>query len=433
MDVEMKPAASALASLPDDLLCVLVPESRVLLMSRTCRRIQQTLERGRCGVDVRVLNKVNYDLRLGNLVPPCVNNLQLNFRIRRFEYSLSVHSIQLKFSQFEELTFVHLRVLKMHSNQMAELHLLSLLYMLTLSSDLRAFEFTEQSLKSRHVPPLAEVIGSFRRLEVLNLHNNYFVFDSLGLILDAVQTSSLSTLVLSSNSCEDSSKTLKLCRVLHLNCNTLTSLNLSCMRLRTPEFDALVDAIGACGHLQTLNLAQNHLHYGCLLQVLKATAECPLQSFDWSGNRLGSAGTFVLSSHILRSSAWKTQLRELKLRMCDVYHGLHHLSDALVTCTALHSLDISSNSVYAHEVVRLLAGTSLASLNIGYNNISDYGMQLVLQAVLHTTTLRHLEILGNHMSRHTLRQFRRMRAKTRISTCIPKHPCVCNACRSRLA
>ena len=39
----------------------------------------------------------------------------------------------------------------------------------------------------------------------------------------------------------------------------------------------------------------------------------------------------------------------MKLCMCDVYHGLHHLSEALIMCTALHTLDISSNSVYAHE------------------------------------------------------------------------------------
>jgi hypothetical protein len=431
MDAEITPAACSLAALADDLLCVLVPESRVLLMSRTCKRMRQTLERGRCGVDVRVLRGVSYDSRLGGLVPPGVNELQWSFRIRRFEYAHSLHSIQLQFCDFEELTFTHLRVLKMHSNQLAELQLLSLLYMLSLSSELRAFEFTEQSLKSRHIAPLAEVVGAFPRLEVLNLRNNYFVFDALGLVLDAVQTSSLATLDLSSNSCEDGGKTLKLCRVLHLNCGALTSLSLAGMRLRTPEFDALVDALGACRRLQALNLAKNNLHYGCLMQVLKATAQCPLQSFDWSGNRLGSAGTFVLASHILDSTAWHAHLRELKLRMCDVYHGLHHVSHALIACTALRTLDISSNSVYAHEVVKLMASSSLTSLDIGYNYISDHGMQLVLQAALEAPALRHLEILGNHMSRHTIRQFRRMRAKTRISTSLPRNPCECNKCAYR--
>jgi len=429
MDAEMKTAACVLTNLPDDLLCLLVPQCRVLLMSHTCTRMQSVLERGRCDVDLRVAKKVCCDVRLGNLMLAGVRSLQMCFKIRRFECRAGLRSIQIKFCDFEELTFMYLRVLKMHSNQLADVHLQALLYMFTLSRDLRVFEFTEQSLKCRHVPVLADSIRCFPRLEVLNLHSNYFVFDSLGIVLDAVQTSSLSTLILSSNSCEDADKTLKLCRVLHQNCNTLWSLNLSSMRLRTPEFDALVDALGACSRLQSLNLSQNHLHYGCLMQVLRATAQCPLQSFDWSGNRLGSAGTFALASHIQHSNVWKTQLRELKVRMCDVYHGLHYLGETLIACTALHTLDLSSNSVYAHEVVKLLASTSLTSLNISHNYISDHGMQLVLEAATHGTTLRQLEILGNHMSRHTIRQFRRMAARTHISTYIPKNPCVCNTCR----
>jgi hypothetical protein len=333
------------------LLCVLVPDSRVLLMARTCKRIQRVLEMGRCGVDLRVCKKLCYDLRLGNLMPPGVNSLQMNFRIRLFECIVGLRCIQIRFCDFEELTFMHLRVLRMHSNQLADVHLLALLSMFKFSSDLRVFEFTQQTLKCRHIQLLSDSIACFPRLEVLNLHNNYFVFDSFGLVLDAVQTSSLSTLTLSSNSCEDPDKTLKLCRVLRQNCNTLTSLNLSGMRLRTPEFDALVDALGACRLLQSLDLSQNHLHYGCLMQVLTATAECPLQSFDWSGNRLGSAGTFVLASHIKHSDVWKAQLRDLKVHMCDVYHGLHHLGEALATCTTLHTLDICRIVYVIHTIL----------------------------------------------------------------------------------
>jgi hypothetical protein len=85
--------------------------------------------------------------------------------------------------------------------------------------------------------------------------------------------------------------------------------------------------------------------------------------------------------------------------------------------------------VYAHEVVQLMASTSLTSLNVSYNNISDHGMQLVLQRAVQATTLRELQVIGNHMSRHTIRQFRRMRGRTRMHTYIPKCPYVCNACR----
>ena len=430
MNSQINTRMCLLMSIPDDLLYRIVPDSRVLLMYRTCKRMQEILERGRCGLDLRVLRKVAHDLRLGNLVTRDVNNLQLSFQIRRFEYSLSLHCIQLKFSDFEELTFMHLQILKMHDNSLAEPHLHYLLHMLTFSRDLRTFEFTQQSIKCRNIPFLAHCIRMFTALEVLNLNHNYMIFDALELVLDAVKTSSLSALTLSTNSCEDDSKTLKLCGVLRMNCNTLRVLNLSCMRLRTREFESLVAAIGACSHLECLDMSQNHLHYGCLMEVLRATAECRLKTFNWSGNRLGSAGTFVLGSHITQSNVLRTTLTELKLRMCDVYHGMNNLGIALTLCTSLRSLDLSSNSVLAHEVVKVLEIPSLTTLDISQNQISDYGMRLILQRAIRSTSLRYLHLNGNHLSRFTISAFRRMKRKGRVHMTVPKHACGCDVCRN---
>jgi len=418
-----------LLSVPDDLLCCIVPASRMLLMSRTCRRIQHVLQRGRCDMDLRVHKKVRYDVRVVKLMPVAVNNLQWYFKIRRFECFVGLRSTQIPFCDFEELTFMHLRVLRMHANQLEEEHLLALLNMFKFSRGLSVFEFTGQMIKCRHVPVLAESITSFSRLEVLNLQNNYFVFDSLELVLDAVQTSCLSTLTLSTNSCEDDRKTLKLCNVLRMNRNTLHVLNLSSMRLCKAEFESLVAAIGACEHLKCLDMSQNHLNYGCLMDLLRAIAECPLTSFNWSGNRLGSAGTFVLANHILHNPRFKTSLTEIKIRMCDVYHGLHYLNAALNLCTSLRTLDLSSNSVFGHEVVDVLQNTSLTSLDISQNFISDCGMRLVLQRVFQSTTLKHLMFSGNHMSKYTLRELRRRKKKSRVSMTGPKTACLCNVCR----
>jgi len=428
MNLQNKTGMCLLLSLPEDLLTGLIHDSRVLLMYRTCKKMQEILERGKCGVDLRVLRKVTYDLRLGNLVAPDVNNLQLSFQIRRFEYSLSLYSIQLKFCDFEELTFMHLRILKMHYNQLEESHLLYLLHMFTFSCSMNTFEFTQQSIKCRNIPFLAQCINSFTALEVLNLDCNYMIFDSLELVLDALQTSSLTSLTLSTNSCEDDHKTLKLCKVLRMNCNTLTVLNLSSMRLRTGEFTSLVDSIGACVHLQYLDMSQNHLHYGCLMDLLRATAECPLKAFNWSKNRLGSAGTFVLASHITQSCLLKSTLTELKLRMCDIYHGLYHLGVALSLCTALCTLDLSNNAVFAHEVVDILENTSLTSLDISDNYISDYGMRHILQRAVQSQSLKNLMVKGNHMGRHTIKEFRRIKRKGRISMNIPKTRCLCGVC-----
>ena len=418
-----------IACVPDDLLCnFLVPESRVLLMARTCKRFRSVLENGRCAVDIRVKKKVRHDAQLAMLFATGMNNIQFHFRIRHFECCASMHLLQLKFCDCEELTLMHLRTLKMDSNQLAELHMMCLFYMLTFSSDMRSFEFTQQSLKCRHVPLLANSISRFTRLETLDLDNNYFVFDSLGLVLDAVQTSTLSTLNLSTNSCEDACKMLKLCRVVHVNCKSLQVLSLSFMRLRNAAFDLLVNAMSACRFLHSLDLSRNHLHYGCLMDVLNATSGCHLQSFNWSGNRLGSAGTFVLANHLMHNKIWKRTLREIKLSSCDVYNGLRYLSDALVMCTALTTLDISNNSAYAHEVANILNNETITSLYMNNNYISDYGMQLILQRTMRSTTLKDIHVLGNHFSMHTLRQYRRMKRKKKMTISIPRTPCPCGIC-----
>jgi hypothetical protein len=419
-----------ITSIPDDVLCgALVPECRVLLMARTCRKMRDTLERQQCAVDIRVSNRVSYDARLVRLVPTGVNNLQLNFRIRRFECFAHMRFFQLKFSDFEELALMHLRTLRMHSNQMNEVQLMSLLYMLTFSGDMRTFEFTEQGLRSRHVPCLAHSMSCFGRLETLNLDKNYLIFDSLGVVLDAVQTSTLTTLNLATNSCEDAGKMLQLSRVVRMSCSALKTLNLSCMRLCVSDLDVLLESIGACTALESLDLSKNHLHYGCLTDVLNATAACPrLRSFGWAGNRLGPAGTFVLANHIMHNQSLRGALQELNLRMCDVCNGLQYLAEALVLCTSLHTLDISNNSVYSHEVARILTNAPIASLDISSNYISDYGMRHILDCVMRSRTLKDLHVLGNHMSKWTIRRLRHIKSSKRMTVRIPRKSCPCNTC-----
>lgn len=421
--------ACPLLVIADDLLCDLVPDCRVLLMSQTCKRVRAALQRGRCGVDVILRKHIGSDVRRTMLVPGGMNTLQKHFKIKRFEYYGLVRNVSLKFVEFEEVTFMHLSTLRMHCCQLKETHLLYLMHMLTYSQNMRTFEFTQQGLKCRQAQWLAECIRCFPKLETLNLNLNYFVFDALGVVLDAVQTSTLSTLDLSTNSCEDNAKTMQLCRVIQTNCITLKTLNLSFMRLRNHAFDSLVNALSTCRFLESLDLSQNHLNWGSLMDVLKATAACHLQSFNWSGNRLGSAGTSILANHIMHNARWKTTMREIKVNMCDVYNGMQSLEDALLTCTRLHTLHIASNAVYASEVANILSNTSITNLDISSSYISDYGMQLILERSMKSTTLRNLNVDYNHMTMHTLRKFRLMRKRKQMTVQLPATPCPCDVCK----
>jgi Ran GTPase-activating protein (RanGAP) involved in mRNA processing and transport len=423
----------ALLRVPEDVLCSqVIPDCRVLLLARTCKRMHAVLTARASPVHVTVRKKVLTDSRLAEEFTEGMNRVQALFRIRHFEcmsFSNATRCVELKLCELEDLTFLHLRHLKMHHNQLRETHLMNLLYILKASHDLRTFEFTQQSLKARHVPALASAIGCFASLEVLNVENNFLVFDGLGTVLDAVQSSTLSTLKLSTNCCEDSGKTLKLCRVIYCNCNCLKIIDLSFMRLRNTAFEALGNAISTCKLLESLDLSRNHLHCGCLVQVLDSTSNClNFHSFNWSGNRLGSAGTFLLANHIMNHDALKSSMRELKLRSCDVYNNMQLLTTALTLCTSLRALDISGNAVLAHEVSALFRHTRIRSLDISDNYISDFGMRALLPLAMENNTLHELHVDGNHLTRHCVKLLRKMKKIKGMKITVPKPSCLCTMC-----
>ena len=130
------------------------------------------------------------------------------------------------------------------------------------------------------------------------------------------------------------------------------------MRLRNTAFASLAGAISTCALLESLDLSRNHLHGGSLLEVLDSTTHCPrLHSFNWSGNSLGSAGTFLLANHIANNAAWKSTMQAVSLRSCDMFHNMPHLAKALTLCTRLQTLDISGNGLLAHEIAPLFRET----------------------------------------------------------------------------
>jgi Leucine-rich repeat (LRR) protein len=422
-----------LLSVPEDVLCSLaIPDCRVLLMASTCRSMHKVLSTRCAPVQVTVRQQVLTNSRLAKEFTAGMNRMQDIFRIRHFEcigFLNAKRCVELKFCELEDLTFLHLQHLKMHHNQLRETHLMNLLYILKFSKHLRTFQFTQQNLMARHVPALADAISCFTALEVLDVENNFLVFDCLGIVLDAVQSSTLSTLKLGTSSCEDSGKTLKLCRVIHCNCNCLKVLDLSFMRLRNTAFASLAGAISTCALLESLDLSRNHLHGGSLLEVLDSTTHCPrLRSFNWSGNRLGSAGTFLLAHHITNNTAWRSTMRALRLRSCDMFHNMVHLTKALTLCTSLESLDISGNGVLAHEVAALFQETRLRALDMSDNYISDFGMRTLLRLAMHSNMLQALHVEGNHLTKYSVGLLRKMKKTRGMTMTVPRITCRCDKC-----
>jgi len=420
-----------LLSVPEDVLCSLVPASRVLLMARTCKAIRRALTARASPVHVTVREQVLKDSRLADAFISGMHRTQALFRIWRFECIVSFATlVQLRLCEFEDLTFLHLRHLKLHNTHLREPNLLNLLYMLTFSHDLRTFEFTQQTLFARHVPAMADAIRCFPALEVLNVENNFLVFDTLGMVLDAVQSSTLSTLKLSKNRCEGSVQTAKLCRVIRTNSSCLKVLELSFTNLRNTNIESLAAAIGTCALLESLDLSRNHLHCACLLAVVQSTSRCRrLQSFNWSRNCLGSTGTFFLANHITNSDVWKSSMRSLNLRSCDMYDNVQQLTAALTLCTSLHTLDISGNAVMAHEVVALFQHARIRSLDISDNHIPDLGMRALLRHAMQSNMLHELHVDGNHLTAHSLRLLRKMRQEKGMTIVVPRE-CFCNICHS---
>jgi hypothetical protein len=155
----------ALLGLPEDVLCSLaIPDCRVLLMARTCKRMHAALTARASPVHITVRKQVLKDARLAKLFASGMLEMQALFQIRHFECIArfsAARCVELNLCDFEDLTFLHLRHFKMHNNQLREMHLANLLHMLTFSHDLRTFEFTQQSLLARHAPALAYAISRF--------------------------------------------------------------------------------------------------------------------------------------------------------------------------------------------------------------------------------------------------------------------------------
>jgi len=427
--------ACALLSVPDDVLCSLaIPDCRVLLMARTCKRLRTALTARASPVHITVRKQVLKDARLAKRFTSGMHQMQALFRIRHFECIARFSAprcVELKLCEFEDLTFLHLRHFKMHNNQLRDMHLANVLHMLTFSHDLRTFEFTQQSLLARHAPALAYTVSRFPLLEVLDIANNFLIFETLGTILDNVQSSTLSTLKLSSNSCEGTRQMVQLCRVIHTNCNCLRVLELSCLRLRSTAVDCLVGALRTCELLESLDLSRNHLPSLCLVAILEGTSGCRhLHSFNWSGNWLGSAGTLFLANHIAQSDAWKRSMRALRLRNCDIYNNVQQLTLALADCRSLHTLDISGNAVLAHEVVALLQHMRIRSLDISNNHISDSGMRALLRLAMQSNMLHELHVDGNHITTHSLRLLRKMKRTRGMKITLPAVLCFCNVCEA---
>ena len=419
-----------LFALSDDLLTeMIVPQCRALMMSRTCSKMRTTMQRANVGIDVVLTQKCHDIHRVALMAPSGVNALQDNFKIRRFESQSTGECVELKFFYFEELCFMHLRTLRMQQNQIADMHLVALLHCFTYSSGMITFEFVRQSLKTRHIPLLAHCLRGFTLLQNLNLEDNFLIFDSLLLLLDAVQTSTLRTLNLASNSCEDSDKMSSLCRVVEMSANTIQVLNLAYMRLYKLDIVHLVHVLEMCDQLQALDLSQNNLTYDTLIDVLHALRDKPIQKFKWGGNRLGAAGTFVLTDYMTHNETWRRSLQELDLRFCEVYGGMQHLGTVLQGCHALQTLDISHNLVYAHVAANLLQCSCIASLNLHNTHMSDFGMQLIIQTAAQSSSIKKLEVTGNHMSASTIKRLGHLKRTKKIKMEIPRQHCGCGTCR----
>ena len=84
--------------------------------------------------------------------------------------------------------------------------------------------------------------------------------------------------------------------------------------------------------------------------------------------------------------------------------------------------------MYASEVASILSNTSITNLDISSSYISDYGMRHILDCVMRSRTLKDMHVLGNHMSKWTIRRLRHIKSSKRMTVRIPRKSCPCNTC-----
>ncbi|XP_077326741.1 NACHT, LRR and PYD domains-containing protein 12-like [Lithobates pipiens] len=260
--------------------------------------------------------------------------------------------------------------------------------------NIKSLRLDENHLTDSSCPHLASGIRNNQTLRRLNLYRNNLEGPHFRDLMEALTTSRIEELLLSSNRLTDSS-------CLHLasgirNNQTLRTLNLYGNNLEGPHFRDLMEAL-TTSWIEELQLDKNHLtDSSCPHLASGIRNNQTLRTLILSGNNLEGLDFMDLMEALTTSRI--EELRLLSNHLTD--SSCPHLTSGIRNNQTLRTLNLSVNNLegpHFRDLMEALTTSRIEQLRLSSNHLSDSSCPHLASGIRNNQTLRTLDLSGNNL------------------------------------
>ncbi|XP_040188016.1 NACHT, LRR and PYD domains-containing protein 12-like [Rana temporaria] len=418
------------------------PHFRDLMEALTTSRIEElrfsfnTLTDSSC-LHLASVVRNNQTLRILNL---CGTNLK-GPHFRKLMKALTtsrIEELQLPSNNLTDSSCPHLasgirnnqtlRTLNLSHNHLEGPHFRDLMEALT-TSRIEELQLYDNDLTDSSCPHLASGIRNNQTLRTLNLSKNNLEGPHFRDLIEALTTSRIEKIDLTSNHLTDSA-----CP--HLasgirNNQTLRKLDLSTNNLEGPHFRDLMEAL-TTSRIEELHLDSNHLE----------DSSCPHLASGIRNNqtlRTLSLSWNYLKGHCrdLMEALTTSRIEELQL---DRNHltdsSCPHLASVIRNNQTLRRLDLSVNNLegpHFRDLMEALPTSRIEELQLSYNQLTDSSCPHLASGIRNTQILRRLNLSDNNLEGPHFRELMEALTTSRIEELLLRYNHLTNSSCPHLA
>ncbi|XP_040190790.1 NACHT, LRR and PYD domains-containing protein 12-like isoform X2 [Rana temporaria] len=303
-----------------------------------------------------------------------------------------------------------LRTLNLSVNNLEGPHFRDLMEALT-TSRIKELQLSSNQLTDSSSPHLASGIRNNRTLRTLDLSRNNLEGPHFRDLMESLATSRIEELQLDGNRLTDSSSP-------HLtsgirNNQTLRTLNLSWNNLEGPHFRDLMESL-TTSRIEELQLWDNHLTDSfCPHLTSGIRNNQTLRTLNLSKNNLEGP-----HFRDLMESLTTSRIEELQLIYCHLTDSsCPHLASGIRNNQTLRTLDLSGNNLegpHFRDLMEALTTSQIDELQLEDNHLTDSSSSHLASGIRNNQTLRTLDLSGNNLEGPHFRDLMESLATSRI-------------------
>ena len=282
---------------------------------------------------------------------------------------------------------------------------------------------------------LAYIFSQNNKLNELDLSNNNLYPEAASIILNGLNASGLIKFRISHNNISDRAAVdiaTFLCK-----CFNLQELDLSYNSLQDTGATEICRA--NISTLISFNISHNNITIKAADDVANFLSyNSQMQTFDLSSNGLLEVGVRnILKDMQVVQSLFN--LSELNISNGSVINEtIRQLINILLCNTELKQVDLSFNSLFVSDAVKILQGmkniSNLVTIDLSYNNITDEAADELATVLLHNTSLQSIDLSYNNLSTSDAIQiFKGMKNISKLEIVNISHNMITNEAADELA